>query len=155
MRTWKKGLLKTLDALNYRLLLFILKGYDLQPTALKQMENYLPGRFQRRKVSNSYSSCSEIIAGVPEGSILGPLLFNTFLNDLFFNICFNIFLYHLIFFFGKFLAETFWRNYAENNILYSIDNIIESLKKTLNNNFRVNENWFHEKLMRRNAIECV
>ena len=91
-------LLKTLDALNYRLLLFNLKGYGLQPTALKQMENYLPGRFQKRKVSNSYSSCSEIIAGVPEGSILGPLLFNIFLNYLLFNICFNIFLYHLIFF---------------------------------------------------------
>ena len=83
-------LLKTLDALNYRLLLFNLKGYGLQPTALKQMEIYLLGRFQRRKVNNSYSSCSKIIAGVPEGSILGPLLFNIFLNDLFFNSCFNI-----------------------------------------------------------------
>ena len=89
---------KTLDTLNYGLLLANLKGYGLQPTALKQMENYLPSRFQRRKVSNSYSSCSEIIAGVPEGSILGPLLFNIFLNGLFFNICFNIFLYHLTFF---------------------------------------------------------
>ena len=85
-----KDLLKTLDALNYRLLLFNLKGYGLQPTALKQMEIYLLGRFQRRKVNNSYSSCSKIIAGVPEGSILGPLLFNIFLNDLFFNSCFNI-----------------------------------------------------------------
>ena len=85
---------KTLDTLNYRLLLANLKGYGLQPTALKQMENYLTGRFQRRKVNNSYSSCSKIMAGVPEGCILGPLLLNIFLN-------------HLIFFFGNFLEETF------------------------------------------------
>ena len=42
------------------------------------MENYLTGRFERTKVSNSYSSWSEIIA-VTQGSILGPLLS----NDLF------------------------------------------------------------------------
>ena len=46
------------------------------------MENYLAGRFQRRKVSNSYSSCSEIIASVTQGSVLGPLLFNIFLYGL-------------------------------------------------------------------------
>ena len=63
-----------------RILLAKLEVYGLQPTALKQMENYLTGRFQRTKVSNSYSSWSEIIAGVLQGSILGPLLFNIFLN---------------------------------------------------------------------------
>ena len=41
---------KTLDTLNYRLLLSNLKGYGLQPTALKQMENYLAGRFQGEKL---------------------------------------------------------------------------------------------------------
>ena len=100
---------KTLDTLNYRLLLANLKRYGLQRTALKQTENYLTGRFQKRKVSNSYSSYSEIIAVVPEGSILGPMLFNIFLNDLLFNICFNIFLNHSKFF-GNFLEETFSRN---------------------------------------------
>ena len=44
------------------------------------MENYLIGRFQRTKVNSSYSSSSEIMAGVPQGSILRPLLFNIFLK---------------------------------------------------------------------------
>ena len=47
---------KAFDTLNHRLLLAKLKAYGLQPAALKQMENYLTVRFQRTKVSNSYSS---------------------------------------------------------------------------------------------------
>ena len=74
---------KSFDTLNHRLLPAKLKAYGFQPTALKQTENYLTGHFQRAKVSNSYSSWSKIIAGVPKRSILGPLLFNISLNDLF------------------------------------------------------------------------
>ena len=47
---------KAFDTLNHRLLLAKRKAYGLQITALKQMENYLTRRFQRKKVSNSYSS---------------------------------------------------------------------------------------------------
>ena len=47
---------KAFDTLNCRLLLAKLKAYGLQPTALKQMENYLTGRFQRTKVNNNCSS---------------------------------------------------------------------------------------------------
>ena len=92
---------KALDTLNHRRLLAKLKAYGLQPTALKQMENYLTGRFQRTKVNNSYSSWSEIIAGVPQGSLLGPLLFKNFLNDLL-----------------LYPQETFLSNYADGNTLY-------------------------------------
>ena len=73
------NLSKTFDTLNQRLLLAKLKAFGLQSTVLKQMENSVTGCFQRtKKVSNSYSSWSEITAGVPEGL----LLFNIFLYDL-------------------------------------------------------------------------
>ena len=77
------GLSKAFDTLNHRLFLAKLKAYGLKPTALKQIENYLTGRFQRTKVSNSYSSWSEITAGVSRGSVLATLALNIFLNDLF------------------------------------------------------------------------
>ena len=70
----------------------------------------------------------------PQGSILGPLLFNIFLNDLF-----------------LYLQETFLSNYADDNNLYSVGNTIEGVKKALSNDFRIIQNWFHENLMVLNA----
>ena len=67
---------KVFETLNHRLLLAKLRGYDLQLTALKQMENYVTSRFQRTKASNNYRSWSKIIAGVHQESILGTPLFN-------------------------------------------------------------------------------
>ena len=124
---------KAFDILNHRLLLSKLKAYGLQPTALKQIENYLTCRFQRIKVNNSYSSWSEITAGVPQGSILGPLLFNIFVfNDLL-----------------LYPQETFLSNYADDNTLHSI-----GITKAPSNNFRIIQNWFHENLMVLNARKC-
>ena len=89
------------------------------------MENYLKGSFQKTKVINSYSSWSEIIAGVPQGSNLESALFNIFLNHLF-----------------VYSEETFSSNYTDNNTLYSSGNTIENVKKALSNDFRIIGNWF-------------
>ena len=128
------GLSKAFDTLNHRLLLAKLKAYGLQPTALKQMENWVLGCSQRRKANNS--SRSEIIIAVPQGSILRPLFFNIFLN--------NLFLYP---------QETFLSNYIYDNTLYSIGNTTESAKKALSSDFRIIQNWFHENLIL-NGSKC-
>ena len=45
--------------------------------------SYISNRYQGCKISNSFSQCKRVLADVPQGSILGPLLFNIFNNDIF------------------------------------------------------------------------
>ena len=54
--------------------------------ALKFIYSYLEGTKQRTKINSSYSSFAKILFGVPQGLILGPLLFNAYICDLFYDI---------------------------------------------------------------------
>ena len=64
-------------------LLAKLAAYGFSIAALRLIHNYLTNREQRTKVNLSYSPWEEILFRVPQGSILGPLSFITFLCDLF------------------------------------------------------------------------
>ena len=74
---------KAFDCLPHELLIAKLHAYGMDVPSLKLLHSYLTKRKQRVKLNGTYSSWSEILFRVPQGSILGPLFFNIFLYDLF------------------------------------------------------------------------
>ena len=86
IRTIPTDLSKAYDCLPHDLLIAKLGAYGLDRSSLRLLMDDLNSRKQRTKVGSSYSKWSEIKHGIPQGSILGPLLFNIFINDLFFVI---------------------------------------------------------------------
>ena len=110
-------------------------GFDKQ--ALELTNSYLPERKQRTKLGVHYSSWKEILSGVPQGSILGLLLFNIFLCDLFVH-----------------LKDIDFASYADDNTPYteheSIGQVISRLEETAKSLFK----WFSDNQMKANPGKC-
>ena len=129
---------KAFDCLSLELLIAKLDAYGFDKNALKSINSYLTYRKQSVKINDKYSSWSEMLFEVSQGSILGPALFNVFICDMIY-----------------FLEDFDIANYADNstpynageNIEFVVNNLEQSsliLFKRFNNNYmKVNADKSH------------
>ena len=75
---------KAFDFLPHDLLLAKQQAYGVSSGAVRLIDSYLSDRSQQIKMESYTSGWENLFEGVPLGSILGPLLFNVFINDIFY-----------------------------------------------------------------------
>ena len=124
---------KAYDCLPHDLLVAKLEAYGVGKAALNLTSNYLSHRKQRTKIGSSYSDWYEIVRDVPQGSILGPLLFNIFINDLF-----------------LFIEKANICNFADDNTIYSCTKNLETVLKNLEHDMINVSKWFKVNSMKAN-----
>ena len=124
---------KAFDCLPHDLLVAKLEAYGVSQGSCKLLESYLGQRHQRVKIGDFFSTWSKIIKGVPQGSILGPLLFNIFMNDIFY-----------------FLKYCSMYNYADDNTLSYCHKILDILKSVLQQESIILLDWFGTNQMKAN-----
>ena len=105
---------KAFDCLPHDLLIAKLAAYSVHEDLLMYIYYYLSNRKQCVRINDVYSRFQNVISGVPQGSIVGPILFNRFFNDFFY-----------------FIDKASVHNFADDNSLSAFESNIKNLKLIL------------------------
>ena len=125
---------KAFDCLNHDLLIAKLHAYGFNRTALKQVHSYLTDRQQRVKINGSFSTLKCSSLGVPQGSVLGPLLFNIYINDFFYLV-----------------KDTEVCNYADDTTIFVCGTELDPILKSLEKDASLLTSWFANNYMKMNG----
>ena len=128
---------KAFDCILHDLLIAKLPAYGFDHNSLQMLQSYLSNRKQRTIINDAYCKHCEILFGFPQGSILGPLLFNIYICDMFYDI-----------------VDCDIASYADDNAPYAsssnLDALINKLEESTNNLFQ----WFRNNYIKANADKC-
>ena len=124
---------KAFDCLPHKLLLEKLRAYNISEHAVSLLSSYLSDRKQCVKIGRAQSTHLPMSKGVPQGSIAGPVLFNVFINDIFY-----------------FTQKTTLYNYADDNTISYSHRNFDTMKHTLETEGSALVGWFTDNQMEAN-----
>ena len=128
---------KAFDTINHELLIAKLYAYGFTKESLMIILSYLSDRWQHVKIDSSFSSWTELLQDVPEGSVLGTLLFNIYLKDLFFA-----------------LKDVEVCNFADDTTPFVCDLELNTALTKLEENSAIALTWFETNYMKLNSDKC-
>ena len=122
---------KAFDCLTHELLIAKLSAYGFSRSALKLIHSYLSERQQRVKVNGSFSTSRQTSLGVPQGSVLGPLLFNIYIKDFFYLV-----------------KDTEICNYADDTTIFACGSDLGLVLESLEGDAALLSLWFENNYMK-------